>query len=352
MKKMIFAGMAGTVLLGLSGAVFLGCSPKKIAAGDVPLPPTMNDTIVPTDYADEHNWLYITEQPEKQADVFYVYPTAWMRNEGDPYVCAIDNESMLKGAAENLLTQASAYEDAGNIYAPFYRQLDVMHFLPRPVEEANLYAFGIPYHDVVAAFEYFLNHYNNGRPFILAGHSQGSIMIRQLLKVYMKEHPEVYSRMIAAYVIGYSITEQDLDENPHLQFAKDADGTGVIISYNTEAPNRNTKNPTTLPGSVAINPVSWTLGTEYASVNKNAGSRFYDANGAWKDVPALADAAVNLERGTVICSSVDINEYSFQGVLSEVFPKGVFHNYDYPFYYHNIRENALRRTMNYLKANQ
>ena len=53
----------------------------------------------------------------------------------------------------------------------------------------------------------------------------------------MKDHPEVYSRMIAAYVIGNPVTQASLDNNPHLKFATGPDDTGVIISYNTEAPN-------------------------------------------------------------------------------------------------------------------
>jgi uncharacterized protein YneF (UPF0154 family) len=66
-----------------------------------------------------------------------------------------------------------------------------------------------------------LNNYNNGRPFILAGHSQGSNILLYLLSEYMKDNPKVYDRMIAAYVIGYSVTDQYLSENPHLNLQKD-----------------------------------------------------------------------------------------------------------------------------------
>ena len=61
-----------------------------------------------------------------------------------------------------------------------------------------------------------------------------------VLSEYMKAHPEYLERMVAAYVVGYSITEDFLKANPHLKFAEGADDTGVIISYNTEGQETGT----------------------------------------------------------------------------------------------------------------
>ncbi len=77
-----------------------------------------------------------------------------------------------------------------------------------------------------------------------------------LLAKYIKENPEVYSRMIAAYVIGYSITPDYLAKNPHLKFATGPDDTGVIISYNTEAPTIEGTNGVVLPKAKVINPIN------------------------------------------------------------------------------------------------
>jgi hypothetical protein len=90
--------------------------------------------------------------------------------------------------------------------------------------------------DGVAAFDYYIRHFNNSRPFFLVGHSQGATILSNLLAGYMKEHPDVYSRMIAAYVIGQPITDEYLARNHHLKFAEGPDDTGVIVSWNTEAP--------------------------------------------------------------------------------------------------------------------
>ncbi len=71
--------------------------------------------------------------------------------------------------------------------------------------------------DVYAALDYYFKHYNQGRPFILAGHSQGSMMLKIALTDYFKEHTDYLERMVAAYVIGFSITTDDLEANPASQ---------------------------------------------------------------------------------------------------------------------------------------
>ena len=78
----------------------------------------------------------------------------------------------------------------------------------------------LPKQDVFAALDYYFENLNDGRPFILAGHSQGSAIQSLVLAEYMKAHPEYLERMVAAYVIGYSITGDYLKANPHLKFAE------------------------------------------------------------------------------------------------------------------------------------
>ena len=81
--------------------------------------------------------------------------------------------------------QATAFETVGNIYAPYYRQ-DNLSSVNREETIA-----GIPTTDATAAFDYYIKHYNNGRPFILVGHSQGSDVMSNILSGYLKEHPAV-----------------------------------------------------------------------------------------------------------------------------------------------------------------
>jgi hypothetical protein len=301
------------------------------------------------DYSQSKYWLAIPSSIEKEVDVFYIYPTAWHRvDPNEPNICAIDNHSMLDGSKTAYKVQATAFETIGNIYAPYYRQVDAVYAysLPSEADRTKLLS-GIPKSDIFAAFDYYIKHYNNGRPFILAAHSQGSKMLSFLLSEYMKEHPDVYKRMVAAYVIGFSITKDYLAENPHLKFAEGPDDTGVIISYNTEAPNVTGNNPLLLPGAIAINPITWTREETLATADKNLGSivlKGKDEIISFKE-KNYADARVDKTRGVVICSTVDVEKLS---PGHESFAKGVYHIYDYPFYYYNLRENSANRTKNFL----
>ena len=299
-----------------------------------------------TDYSKPEHWLALPAAAQKEVDVFFLYPTAWQKvDNNEPNICAIDNKSMVQGAKAALVRQATAFETVGNIYAPYYRQADAAYTLSLPATEQAVVLGGLPKADVVAAFDYYIEHYNQGRPFILASHSQGSNLMLIILAEYMKEHPAVYQRMIAAYVIGYSVTEDYLANNPHLKFAQGADDTGVIISYNTEAPVIKGKNPVTSPGGLAINPITWTTEETLATAEQSLGSRLLDKAGNWVQVKNYADARVDKARGVIICSTADVKTFS---PGNAVFPQGVYHSLDYPFYYYNLRENAAKRTEKYL----
>ena len=307
-----------------------------------------------TDYSQAAHWLSLPA-PVKAVDIFYLYPTAWKKtDQSEPNICEIDNPSMLTHAPLVFAQQATAFETIGNIYAPYYRQTDAAYLLKLPLAEQDKAIGGIPKLDTFAAFDYYIKHFNNGRPFILAGHSQGSNLLIYLLSEYMKENPQVYDRMIAAYVIGCSVTDAYLAKNPHLKFTEGPDDTGVIISYNTEAPTVLAPgNPVVLPGALAINPITWTREETLAAAEENLGSILPNADGSiavdeeGQMVPAMnyADARVDKTKGVVICSTVDVEKLS---PGNQVFGKGVYHSFDYSFYYYNIRENAQNRVNKYL----
>ena len=299
---------------------------------------------VPTDYAAEANWLAMPATPDKPVDVFYLYPTAWHKeDEDEPNICAVDNATLRETAPEMLRQQASVFEPLANVYAPYYRQADAAYCLGLSHDEEYALLNGVPKADVFAAFDYYLEHKNNGRPFILAGHSQGSNMLLYLLDEYMETHPDVYARMVAAYVIGYSVTDDYLAQNPHLQFAEAADDTGVVISYNTEAPGVTADNPVLLPGAQVINPISWTRDETPAPAEQSLGSASREDPSVKS--PAPADARIDKARGVLVCDNQDVSALA---PGNGVFPEGVYHGYDYAFYYYNLRENAGSRIEAYL----
>ena len=188
--------------------------------------------------------------------------------------------------------------------------------------------------------------YNNGRPFILAGHSQGSAICTLVLQKYFKEHPEYYKRMVAAYIIGFSVTKDELKANPHLKFATGENDTGVIVSWNTEGAKNiktNAPNAATLPNAISINPLNWKLDATYAPASKNLGSLVPDEKTGKTRIGDLgADAQVVPARGVIVTNA------KFEPMeLTELFGPQSFHNGDYIFYYNNLKDNVAKRIAAY-----
>ncbi|MDK2941011.1 MAG: hypothetical protein PWP56_524 [Acetobacterium sp.] len=331
--------------------VVAGCTTAKKDGAQI----ETSEAIVPTDYSQSAHWLNVPAEITKEVDVFYLYPSAWAKvNADDPIICEIDNPVMLQQSKLAYDRQATAFETSANIFAPYYRQDDAGSTLAMDVEEQQDIVKGVPLTDATAAFEYYIEHYNNGRPFILASHSQGSNVMIYILQDYMKEHPDVYKRMVAAYVLGYSITDDYLAENPDLKFASGSGDTGVIVSYNTQAPTIEGSDGVVLPTAHVINPISWTTEETVAPASDNLGSLQLNADGSVVKnadgtplkVMNFADAKVDNTKNVLICSTVSVDQYAPGG---GTFGRGVFHSFDFPFYYFNIRANAEERVANYLK---
>lgn len=296
-----------------------------------------------TDYSQASHWMSLpaTVYP---VDLFYLYPTAWSNSDSMPVICAIDDSSMLVEAPESYARQATAFDTIANIYAPFYRQDN-----SSGVNRWNVIA-DIPTSDATAAFDYYIKHFNHGRPYILLGHSQGATVMTNLLSGYLKNNPQVYARMIAAYVIGSPITPAYLQENKHLKFATGPDDTGVIVSWNTEGPNMTGVSPV-LYGMVGLvmNPIIWKRDQTQATFAEGLGSLFPNSTGEFVPVQQCADARIDTLKGVLICNTPS----QIQPILDKVstaqgFPLGVYHTFDIPFYFSNLRANAAQRIHNYL----
>ena len=309
-----------------------------------------------TDYANAAHWLSAPADPTRKVDVFYLYPTSYVKAApGAPIVCPVDDPGMVKGAGVAFERQAWAFRTFANIYAPYYRQADAASRAALPQAQQDQIVAGAPTQDGIAAFDYYIRHFNHGRPFILAGHSLGSNVMANLLAKYMKARPGVYKRMVAAYVVGYSITPRYLSLHPFLKFATGASDTGVIISWNTEAPTVDGTNPVLLPGGLVINPITWTRKETEATAAQNLGSIELDpstggtpmmnTHGTILRVMSLADARIDKAKGVVICTTIDptVSPYYTPGG----FPQGVLHPFDYPFYFFDVRANATNRVTQY-----
>ena len=314
-----------------------------------------SEAATPTDYSDPENW-YMIPEITKDVDTFYIYPTVYNNTAEDaPDYAPLGDPMMLAGVEGMYQLQAQVYEESTNLFIPYYRQANITIEAETYWEKGDIQSCleNLPEIDMNAALDYYFEHYNQGRPFIIAGHSQGSAMTRMVLKHYFKDHPEYYERMIAAYVIGYSITKQDLEEYPHLKFAEGADDVGAIVSWNIEGPgNKDKANIARVDGAISINPINWRLDDTYASAEENPGSRVLNPETniiEYEDIGA--DAQVDTERGVVICHA----DYPFIGEGDEatiaLFGPESFHNGDYTFYFNSIRQNVADRIEAYFSQN-
>ncbi len=337
-----------------------------------------HEKIIPTDYSKADHWLSLPA-PVKAVDVFYVYPTVWGNKstpdnpkapvdpKAIPHICAITDTSMVKGARLTFETQATAFETVGNLYAPYYRQANVPSIMGNVKKE--------PLHDVKAAFDYYIKHFNNGRPFILAAHSQGSGILMLLLPDIAR-NPKVYNRMIAAYLIGGHVQQLFLDnankgipnQSQKLKFATGPNDTGVIISFNTRSPmwrDRYQKSALAVSPDLVINPITWTRDETVATTAQGLGSlmpyndnvepgHLSDTLTHFRKVPQYADARVDRSSGLLLCSTAE-EAYSAtiktpEGISINfaALGPGMYHMFDYWFYYFNIRENAENRVNKFL----
>ena len=223
------------------------------------------------DYNNTAAWAYWRVGENKAADLFIVCPTVDLGTGGNKNMSLADNEAK-KNFYGALNMERGIYEQHCRMYAPYYRQA-VLADYDLPANEAEPY-FNLAYKDVRAAFLYYMQHENNGRPFVLAGFSQGAEMCLRLLKEFGNED-FVKNNMVACYAIGWRFTPQEAEEYPYIQPAKCADDLGKVIIFNSEAPEVTSS--AIVPEGVktfAINPLTWSCGSQKAPKTLNAGACF------------------------------------------------------------------------------
>ena len=320
-------------------------APARQAAPAAPVstaPPVALSEAV--NYSHPDNWLSLPT-PERAVDVFFLYTGSCTRVGQGGAICSTNDPGMRQKAQASLRREAGVFEPIANIYAPFYRQANGSIFLGLGAED-RAGRLAVSSADAMAAFDYYLKNHNKGRPFILAAHGQGSAaMLEGLMSDYFRANAEARSRMVAAYVLGYSVTSDYLSANDHLRFAQRRNDTGVIISYNTEAPGLTAPNPVVLPRAVAINPVNWVRSEIPAKADLSKGANL-SAFGGEEQAEKFADARVSLRRGVVECSTADIEQYS----TDDLFPRGAYPEGDYAFYFYDLRANAQERVDAFMQS--
>ena len=223
---------------------------------NIPTAPNYEDekawAVLPSKYPEELRPFTSNAVKDLKADVFYVYPTLLTDTKDLRWNTPIDDiEQNAKIVTLTVKYQASPFATSGKIYVPIYRQAHLRSY--SLYKKGGKQAFEIAYADVRKAFETYLRKYNNGRPIIIASHSQGTNHATQLLKDFFDGKP-LQNRLIAAYIPGMGIKP---DEFETLKPMTNPSETGGFVSWNTRKRNSYPKNKEVYKGSVTTNPITW-----------------------------------------------------------------------------------------------
>ena len=308
-----------------SNADFWLCRPGRQDACAVDL----NTTIISADgKLKRETWKANTKAP---IDCFYVYPTV----SNDPG----GNSGMVPTAAEKgvIAAQFARFASECRVYAPMYRQITLTALRafiagnPIPADRA------LAYSDVLDAWNYYLQHDNQGRGVVLIGHSQGSGVLTELIKKEIDGKP-VQDRIVSALLLGTSLpVPKDKDVGgafQHVPLCHSASQTGCVVTYASfranVPPPANSRfgkvagenlvsgcvNPAALGGGSG--PLHAYLGTHGSRIVNNAEAE----PGPWTNPPQQIDTAFVSVPGMLTAECVSNEHGSYLAISVHGDPAG------------------------------
>jgi hypothetical protein len=328
------------------------CSGSKYNTDNYAPPPTAS---AQPDYSNlyywaahpgKHNASDSTPEPfrnfvkDTTADVFFIHPTTYTDDaavKNKPmtmqYWNAGINDPELNAKTDYypILNQASVFNKY-RVFAPRYRQAHIKAFgLP---DSTSRPFFDTAYADIKAAFTYYLQHYNNGRPFIIAAHSQGTKHAARLI-AEMIENTDLQNRMVIAYIIGLPVpTDYFVKCKP----CTEPNQTGCFVSWRTfksgYIPDYVQKEKF---AAFNINPLTFSITQPKADRSQNKGAVLYKFN-----KPKMQNVATEVH-GNVLWST----KPRFFGNIFMTYKN--YHIGDINLFWKNIRDDADERVKAFMK---
>ena len=166
--------------------------------------------------------------PQAPVDCFYVYPTVTLAP-GTNAPLAVTPE--LEGIAG---AQAKPFSQTCRIFSPVYRQMTFQGWA-RTLTDRTI--FDKAYRDVRAAWREYLSNENGGRGIVLIGHSQGTAILRRLVREEIDPRPQVRSLLVSALLIGGNVRVRrgsDVGGDfQNIRLCGRADQVGCVIAYSS-----------------------------------------------------------------------------------------------------------------------
>jgi hypothetical protein len=295
----------------------------------------------------------IDQQAGAAVDVFFIHPTTyfgtanWNQPLDDARVNQLTDLFVMRG-------QASVFNSCCRIYAPRYRQATIYSFIDNA--GSGKAALEVAYGDVERAFDYFVAHYSQGRPFVLAAHSQGSVHLRTLLEKRITG-TSLRNRLVAAYPIGFGFDAEQFGKAvPDVPVCQNAEQTGCLVSWNAIGPEASVIGDPRK--NVCVNPLTWSTDGAPADAALNIGAVSYPGTFAGslvdlKELPQdFIDAEPVLETGVADAQCIDgmllVREIRSTHFASRPMGRDNYHIYDYNLFHMNLRQNAETRVARYL----
>ncbi len=390
----ISAKIIGVILVLIIGVVLFR---DQLIAARLGPPDTFTATEIPSrpDYNDLAAWashpdiadtadLTLTGTPANPVgaavDVFYVHPTTYFGP--GQWNSSMDLTENAAQVLEKVLGgHGTIFNDCCRFYAPRYREAHISVFT-KPTDAVELEkdnsfkALELAYGDVEAAFDVFLANRDPARPFIIAGHSQGSLHAFRLMEMRVDQTP-LEDMLIAAYPIGFWFSADKLERGPKsIGLCQNAGETGCFVTYDTfgnAGPGRDVTGTishwyktgwewTSGDKTLCVNPISWRPDTELAEkithkgamplattfnaldllLNRNNGATYGQLA---EPVPGLTWAQCDAG-GTLFIES------QFNNVFAREDDRELYHSSDWQLFYMDIKANVENRIAQYMVINQ
>jgi hypothetical protein len=226
-----------------------------------------------------------------------------------------------------ILYQASAFNQRSRIFAPRYRQAHIAMYYEK--DSAKKYAaFDLAYKDIKNAFIYYLEHYNQGRPIIIASHSQGTTHSTRLLKEFFDGKP-LAKQLVCAYLIGMGVKKNQYEK---ISVCNDPLQTGCFVSWRTYRNDFKDSIINRTDSSIAVvNPITWSTTNEIIGREKQQGAVLYNFNKLYQ----------HTQGAQVEGNALWVSHPRFPG--SFLYNKKNYHAGDINLFYVDIRKDVSRR---------
>ncbi len=270
-----------------------------------------------------------TTSPDK-IDLIYLVSTDVVSATGDngekAYRARLTPEDKQALDAELAYVETNIGQGDFNYVAPYYHQF-TFEAINLPKDSFQL-EYGKVAKEACEAFDYYMEHMNQGRRFALVGFSQGGMLVLDVLR-HMTD--KQYGQMVAAYAMGYRISADDL-KCSRIVPATDESTTGVTVSYNSVLDNSGIWPFVGGNAVAAINPVNWRTDSTTATFTYEGSLHKVRLDTATKQLIVATDKAdeYRLWNNNPVFKSANVS-------------LDCLHHWDLLFYTDFIHDNILKR---------